>query len=176
MNDSFLCSGLIHLRPVEPEDADFMWEVDSDSRQWIQNSICGPLSKENLLQYAISYDADPFRTRQLRLIISGKDDRQVGVIDLYEISSQHRTAKIGLYILPACRHKGYGLIALRLMEDYCYRILNLRSLCADIAEDNKKSCNLFLKAGYFKAGELKNWLLSGHNTFSVLIYQKELIG
>ncbi|MDE6028653.1 MAG: GNAT family N-acetyltransferase, partial [Muribaculaceae bacterium] len=149
--------------------------VENDSLQWIQNSIVAPFSRENLIQYASSYDADPFSAKQLRLIITDRSDRKIGIADLFEISPQHRTAKVGIYILPSCRCSGFALSALSLLEDYASRLLNLRSLCADIIEGNDESLNLFLKAGYILRGTLTDWILSGRETFSLNILQKTLL-
>ena len=85
MNNRILSNDVIVLRPVEPFDADYMWAVENDSLQWIQNSIVAPFSRENLIQYAYTYDADPISAKQLRLIITDLSDRIIGIADLFEI-------------------------------------------------------------------------------------------
>lgn len=179
MNRKFLSDDNIFLRPVEPKDVDFMWRVESDSTQWIQNSMLAPLSKENLVQYALNYDADPYRAGQLRLIVSKKNDisdkiEDIGIADLFNISPQNLTAKIGIYILPEFRDGGMGLRTLNLLEDYSRCLLNLRSLCAEIVDCNSASIMLFQKAGYKYIGSLADWLLTAGKTFSLQIYQKNL--
>lgn len=173
-NKSFLFDSDIKLRAVEISDAEFMWEVESDSLQWVQNSIVAPFSKENLMQYALNYEANPFSAGQLRLIITNIDGFRIGIADIFEVSSQHRTAKVGIYILPAFRQRGYAKFALKLLENYALNVLNIRYFCAEVVEGNEMSLNLFLNSGYVKAGILKNWLLSGRETFSLYILQKEL--
>lgn len=163
------------LRPVEPEDADFMWRVESDSLQWIQNSIVAPFSRENLLNYAHNYEADPYLAGQIRLIVSSQEGVRMGIADIYELSPQHRTAKIGIYVMPEFRNSGIALEALRLMEYYSLNILNIRQLCAEIVDGNDLSMHLFLKAGFKWSGTLKNWILSGKDTFSLHLLQKELM-
>ncbi len=163
------------LRPVEPADADFMWCVESDSLQWVQNSLVAPYSRENLLSYAQNYEADPFLAGQLRLIISDHNGERLGIADLFDLSPQHRTSKIGIYVLPQFRKTGVAIDALRLLEYYSLHILNLRQLCAEIVDGNDISMHLFLKAGFEWSGTLKNWILSGKNTFSLHILQKELM-
>ena len=39
----FLENEIIKLRSVEPEDAETMWIVESDSEQWMQNGMSAPL-------------------------------------------------------------------------------------------------------------------------------------
>lgn len=162
------------LRAVEPEDAEFMWEVEGDSLQWIFNCMAAPFSRSNLANYAATYEADPFLAEQIRFIITSMDDTRIGIIDLYEISAQHRNAYVGIYILPALRNKGYGKKALDILADYASRLLNLRNLGARITDGNPGSLDLFLKAGYTWAGTLNNWILTGDITRSLHILQKEL--
>ena len=172
--NKFLEDEFIRLRPVEPDDGDFMWNVESDSTQWVQNSLVAPFSRENLRAYALNYEADPFLAEQLRLIITDRGENRIGIVDLYNLSSQHRTSMVGIYILPAYRKQSLAGKALALLEQYARHILNLRQLGAKIVDGNEISMNLFLKAGYVWSGTLKNWILSGPESFSLHILQKEL--
>lgn len=173
-NKKILSDDNLILRPVEPDDADFMWDVESDSIQWVQNCMVAPFSRENLRHYALTYEADPFMAGQIRLIISSRDNVRIGIADLYDLSVQHRTAKVGIYILPEFRSSGMALEALGLLEHYSKNLLNLRQLRADIIEGNDASMNLFLKNEYEWSGTLKDWILSGNQTFSLNILQKKL--
>ena len=152
-----------------------MWCVESDSLQWVQNSLVAPFSRENILQYACNYEADPYLAEQLRLIIVDKSDKRIGIADLYELSPQHHTSMVGIYILPEFRNAGNGINALNLLEQYALNILNLRQLGAKIVDGNDLSMQLFLKAGYEWSGTLKNWIQSGRQTFSLHILQKALM-
>lgn len=107
MADSeLLRNGVLRLRPVEPEDALAMWEMESDPTQWIQNGMMAPYSLRNLKEYALQYRANPFAEGQLRLMLVGKDASEpVGVVDLYDISASNRTAWVGIYVRPAYRGK-----------------------------------------------------------------------
>lgn len=163
------------LRPVEPEDADFMWSVECDSLQWIQNLLVAPFSRENLRNYALNYEADPYEAGQLRLIMIEKHNgRRVGIIDLYDLIASQRTAWVGIYILPEFRGKDIGKTGLHLLEDYAIRILNLRRLGAKIIENNESSMNLFLNSGFEWIGRLPGWIQSGKELYSIHILQKSL--
>lgn len=172
---NFLCADKLRLRAVEPADARLMWEVESDSSQWILNGMSAPFSRDNLLQYATTYDADPFRAGQLRLMADMEGHGIIGIVDLYQISAVHRTAYVGIYIVPQMRAKGYGNLCLRLLEDYSLSLLNLRILAARVAEENLASVKLFERAGYSHAGTLLNWLQSGDNRLNVRLYEKQLM-
>lgn len=165
----------IRIRAVEPEDASAIWEVESDSSQWIQNSMMAPISRQMLLDYALGYDADPFRAGQIRLIAERKSDMAVvGIVDLYNISAMHRNAFIAAYILPEYRRKGYASKAIALLEEYASNLLNLRHICAKIMEDNKPSIRLFCKCGYQRRGEIPEWFLCGNRPTSLLLFSKIL--
>lgn len=176
MADSgLLRNGALRLRPVEPEDALAMWEMESDPTQWIQNGMMAPFSLRNLKEYALQYRADPFAEGQLRLMLVDKNVAEpVGIVDLYDISASNRTAWVGIYIRPAFRGNGLGKKALQMLEDYCRRLLNLRILAAKIASENAASQRLFAKAGYIECGCLKDWLVSADNSQDILLFQKFL--
>lgn len=177
MADSgLLRNGALSLRPVEPEDALAMWEMESDPTQWIQNGMMAPYSLRNLKEYALQYRADPFAEGQLRLMLVDKNVAEpVGIVDLYDISASNRTAWVGIYIRPAFRGNGLGKKALQMLEDYCRRLLNLRILAAKIASENAASQRLFAKAGYTECGRLRDWLVSADRSQDILIFQKHLI-
>lgn len=171
-----LRNGALRLRPVEPEDALAMWEMESDPTQWIQNGMMAPFSLRNLKEYALQYRADPFAEGQLRLMLVDKNVAEpVGIVDLYDISASNRTAWVGIYIRPAFRGNGLGKKALQMLEDYCRRLLNLRILAAKIASGNAASQRLFAKAGYTECGRLRDWLVSADRSQDILIFQKHLI-
>lgn len=176
----FLKDDVIKLRAVEPSDAVIMWSIESDSTQWESNSIIAPYSLHNLREYAENYDADPFRAGQLRLIVEllnneNADSEIIGLCDLFEISSVHRTAQIGIYIKQSFRRKGYAIRALGLCEAYASQLLNLRIIAAKIMCGNVDSEQLFIKCGYIYSGRIDDWFVRGDNMYDLLIYSKKII-
>lgn len=182
LSSPLLRNGNLHLRAVEPEDALTMWEVESDSSQWIANSMAAPLSFRNLQEYAMNYDADPFRAGQLRLILCRTADESdsllpksattIGIVDLYEISPLHRHAFIGIYIIPEFRQKGYAGKAIALIIDYARNLLGLNVLGAKTAESNHASQRLFTKYGFTPCGEFPQWLQAGQKRESMKLFAK----
>lgn len=179
----FLEDDSILLRAVEPADADIMFSFESDSEQWRENGMAAPFSRHNLLHYAETYDADPIRAGQLRLVIQYKEPLVdgstrptaiLGLVDLYDISPLNRTAFIGIYIHPDWRRMGAASRALALIEAYARQLLNLRVLAAKVSSENIPSQYLFAENGYEKAGELRDWLLSGPWSYPLLIFTKHL--
>lgn len=179
----FLEDDSILLRAVEPDDADVMFAFESDSEQWRDNGMYAPFSRHNLRNYAENYDADPIRAGQLRLVIQYKKQPAdgstrpgpvVGLVDLFDISAVNRTAFVGIYVCPDLRRMGVASRALALIEEYSRQLLNLRMLAAKVSGGNLPSQYLFAEAGYEKAGELRDWILSGGVSCPLLIFLKRL--
>lgn len=170
----------IQLRAVEPDDAWALWEMETDTTQWLFNGMMAPFSMRNIKEYALSYDPDPFRTGQLRLIARmrqlhgnwGKD--VVGMADLYDISAHDRNAWVGIYVRPGFRDQGYAMEMLAIMERYAHHTLNIRTLAAKVVQGNEASLNLFKSARYIKRGGLLNWMEIDSRSCDVYYFQKNL--
>lgn len=173
MKQVYLQNQRIKLRAVEPEDSHTVWEVENDTAQWFENCMAAPLSEQVVADYAIGYDADPYRAGQLRLIVEQQHTGTIlGIVDLYEISALHRHAFIGIYIIPEFRRQGYGAESLKLTLEYAFSILNIIQIGAKIVIDNEESINLFKKCGFSQCGILPNWLMSGNKTTDLLLFCK----
>lgn len=174
-NGSVLKSGKVRLRAVEPEDIDLLFAVENDSAEWINGDNFAPFSKEQLLQYAIAYDADPLRSGQLRLVIENTTTGEaMGIVDLYDISVRHAHGFVGIYLLPSFRGYGYASESIDLLCDYCKKHLRLRMLAARILNHNDKSLALFRYCGFEKTGMLRDWVMVYNMPSTVYIYQKNL--
>lgn len=150
------CSKLI-LRAIEPDDVDFMFKAENDFDAWRYSDYMAPLSKELLQQYAFTYDADPFRAGQLRLIIE-IDGTPVGIADIFDISVRHLHAETGIYVLPEYRRKGYAAGALLKLANYCRVRLGLHSLVATVSKLNVAATRCYEKAGFKKTGMFPDWI------------------
>ena len=62
------CDG-VELRPLEPDDLNtlYMWESEADA--WKTNSVSAPYSRHLLLEYLRNYDADIYKTREVRMML-----------------------------------------------------------------------------------------------------------
>lgn len=147
----------LKLRALEPEDADMMFAAESDEAAWKYSDYLAPLSLELLRQYALTYDADPLRSGQLRLIID-IDGSPAGILDLFDISPRHLRADIGIYILPVFRGNGIATAALEEAKNYCRVRLGLHQLTATIADSNIHALNCFKKAKFSSNGSRPDWL------------------
>ena len=171
-----LHSNRLHLRALEPSDADFMYEVENDAQAWRYSDTIAPLSRRILRDYALTYDADPFTAGQLRLIITEKGtNNPVGIVDLYEVSQRHQRAFIGIYICKDFRHKGYADETLQLIEDYAHNTLHLHQVGAKVEDGYTMAENLFENRGYELKGLLDDWLSTTDGKFvGMKLYTKKL--
>lgn len=147
----------IRLRAVEPDDAEFMFVSENDEQCIDSSDNIAPLSMRQLTEYALTYDADPFRAGQLRMIVENETGLRVGIADLYEISSLHSRACAAIYIVEPHRRKGYALAALEALATYARSRLGLSKIAARILSNNHASMNLFRKAGYKPCAILPQW-------------------
>jgi|SRR5690554_3423625 diamine N-acetyltransferase len=163
----------IGLRAPEPEDLDILYLWENDTSLWEYGASITPYSRFDLKQYLIDNKHDIYIDKQLRLIVVNKSDgATIGAVDLYDFEPFHRRAGVGILIDSNYRGQGYGLMALRIVEEYAFNFLNLKQLYAMIPENNKGSIELFTKAEYTHTGNLSNWLSKGNSFESVLVMQK----
>lgn len=147
----------LRLRALEPEDAEMMYDAESDPAAWRYSDYLAPMSKELLRDYALTYDADPFRSGQLRLIID-LDGKAIGILDLFDISPRHLRADNGIYLLPEYRKKGIGVKAIQLAMEYCRDRLGLHQLTASVSTQNTEALGCYQKAGFTPTGKRLDWI------------------
>ncbi len=155
---------LIYLRALEPEDLDFIHEIENDERIWEVSNTQTPYSKFLIKQYLEHAHKDIYEVKQLRLVISTYDNMAIGMIDIFDFDFSNKRAGIGILIQDIKNRKqGYGAEALQLLCDYCFKHLHLHQLYCNISEDNTASLNLFKNQGFDKIGLKKDWnFVNGH--------------
>lgn len=164
----------VRLRAVEPEDVDFMLECEADREASKWSDYRAPLSRNQLLTYALTYDADPFSAGQLRLIAENVDGTNIGMVDLFNISERDLRALVGLCIHPVFRNMGYGIRVVKALEEMCASRLGLRFLTAEVAVENPSACSLFDKSGFEEIAVLPQWHKIGSKFCDFRLYRKQL--
>ncbi|CAM1367132.1 Acetyltransferase [Tenacibaculum soleae] len=160
----------INLRAIEPEDLEFLFEIENNESFWEISHTQAPFSKFILKQYLENAHLDIYEAKQLRLIIEDiKAKKTVGMIDLFDFNPQHKRAGIGILIHPDYQQNGFASEALQLLIKYCFTHIQLHQLYANITADNKNSIHLFTKHNFNKIGIKKDWILSNN------IYKDELL-
>jgi len=162
----------IYLRALEPEDLDFIYQIENDEEIWEMSSTQTPYSRFLIKQYLENAHMDIYDAKQLRLVICSYDDVVLGLIDLFDFNPTHNRVGVGILIAKEeYRGKGYGREALTLMINYGKTHLRLHQLYANISEDNVVSTKLFEKQGFKKIGVKKEWNLVDGSYKDELLYQ-----
>lgn len=163
----------LNLRAPEPEDIDFVADVENDENFWQISTTKTPFSRFLIREYLENAHRDIYEVKQLRLIIETHAGREVGMIDLYDYDPRHHRAAIGILIAAGeDRDKGFGSEALHLLCDYCFRHLNMHQVYAGILEHNKRSQRLFENEGFECAAVLEDWNFHQGDYHNELFYQK----
>ena len=151
----------VYLRALEPEDLDFVYEVENDEGIWEISQTRTPYSKFLIKQYLEHAHKDIYEVKQLRLVISSYDEQAIGLIDIFDFDFHNKRAGIGIVIKdPETRGKGLGSEALKLLVDYCFSHLNLHQVYCNVAEENTASIHLFKNHGFKEIGLKQDWFLS----------------
>ena len=163
----------LYLRALEPEDLDFVHEIENDEDLWELSTTLTPYSRFIIKEYLENAHRDIFDVKQLRLAICMKATQEIiGMIDLFDYDPKHRRAGIGILISSrAERGRGYGAEALKLITTYSFTHLDIHQLFANILEGNDRSVKLFEKTGFQKVGLLKDWRRIRGKYHNELLYQ-----
>lgn len=174
MNDQ-LKYGKISLRPLEPEDIELLYQWENNIEIWEVSNTKTPFSKHILAQYIKESGKDIYETKQLRLVIQNENTEPVGAIDVFDFEPYHLRAGVGILIHKIKdRNKGYAADALEALSVYCFEILGIKQLYANITTDNINSINLFEKSGFIKVGIKKEWIKTLSGWKDEILFQKLL--
>lgn len=160
------------MRALEPEDLDFLFEVENNEELWEVSATSVPFSRYILKQYLENSHKDIYEIKQLRLVICTSGHETAGLIDIFDFDPKNRRAALGILIAPnQNRKKGYGTEALHLVCKYCFLHLGLHQVYANVGEDNHSSKLLFNKAGFSCTATRKDWNLVNNEFKAELTYQ-----
>ncbi len=162
----------VYLRAVEPEDLDFVHEIENNENFWEISVTQSPYSKFLIRQYIENAHRDIYDIKQLRLVICTKRGRAVGLIDVFDLEPRDKRAAIGILIAnKKDRRKGFGSESLSLLCNYCFTHLGLHQVYANVTANNKDSMKVFENNGFRKIGLKKDWTLFNGEYKDEWLYQ-----
>ena len=110
-------------------------------------------------------------------VIEKGSNNLIGTYGLNNVFQIHGYAEVGGFIGDInTRGKGYGSEALRMLCDYSFNVLNLRTLVGRIFDFNIASIKSVEKVGFIKVGEVKErYFFKGeyHNEYIYQISREE---
>ncbi|MBF1515787.1 MAG: GNAT family N-acetyltransferase, partial [Prevotella pallens] len=98
----------VYLRAMEPEDLDFLYEIENNERIWDISATNVPYSHYVLRNYIANAKNDFFADNQVRLIIENNAKQNIGILDLVNYDPQHQRAELGIVLLEEYQGKGYA--------------------------------------------------------------------
>ena len=159
------------LRAPEPEDLEFMYQLENTPSLWTVSNTTGPYSRYALKQYILEQKNDLYVDNQLRLMIVNPSHQVVGIIDLFNFEPFHRRAEVGIAISPEFRGQGIATLALNMLQKHCFHYLGLHQLYAYVDAMNEASLRLFAACSFSECGWMKEWMREGNQYKDVKIMQ-----
>lgn len=146
-------SSAVSLRSVTANDWEYILAVENDPRIWQYSTLSeAPYSAADIIEFCSLCELTSPRSEsveQLRFIITIDHPTPIGIIDLYDIDQDAKTAYTALIIHPFEHHgKGYAKAAMKELCRYSKDKLLLTTLMAEVGSDNTKSRSLFLNCGF----------------------------
>ena len=139
------------------------WEVSNTQK---------PFSKFILQQYLNNSHTDIYEARQLRLVITSKEDqKKIGLVDLFDFDPFHKRLGLGILILKAFQNQGFAFETIQLVKEYAFKFFDLHQIYAHVPLTNKPSLQLFEKSGFIRNGIQKDWLKLDGGFTDVALYQ-----
>lgn len=151
----------VFLRAMEPEDLDFLYEMENDELLWAVGNTNVPYSRQVLLDYITSATADIYTDKQVRFIIENRQHEPLGIVDLMNFDPRHLRAELGIVVRREWQGRGIAQAAIRHLMQYAKEILHLHQIYAIVGEHNQKAARMLEKLGFQGDKILKEWLSLG---------------
>lgn len=167
-----LKSDNILLRALEPEDLDFLYQIENDELVWEISNTQVPYSKWVLKNYLDNAHKSIFEVQQLRLVICVSNQKKaIGFIDLFDFDIKNSRVGLGIVIENHYQNQGFGKEVLAVICKYVFETLQLHQIYVNIIEDNVPSIKLFTNFGFQKIGVKKDWLKTNNQFKSEMMFQ-----
>ena len=96
------------LRALEPYDLDILYDTENDKSLWKYSNTSSPFSKHSLKKFIENSHLDIIEHKQVRLVLSDKNNLPFGFIDLFKYDMINKRAGVGIIIFEKYRSKGLG--------------------------------------------------------------------
>ena len=162
---------IIHLRALEMEDLDLLYEVENDTSLWSVGNTNVPYSRQNLIDYIANSTADIYTDKQMRLMAEDENGNVIGIVDFINFDPRHQRAELGILIRKEWQGRGLGRQVVSRMLDYARDVLHLHQIYAIVAESNEKAIKMLDAVGFKGDKMLKDWLCRGAGYEDAWLFQ-----
>lgn len=163
----------ICLRALEPEDLEYIYQIENDTELWELSHTQTPYSRFLIKQYLENAHQDIYEAKQLRFVIVLKATNEaIGLIDLFDFDPKNERVGLGILLSEISeRGKGYAGEAVRLVVEYVFEVLHCYQIYVNIQTENTASIRLFSKFGFECVGVKKAWNRVGDERKDEALYQ-----
>ena len=162
---------LIELKKLTRDDLLYLLDLKIESFETTHHVTIANIEDQN--RWFDSLDQHTHSPRNLHLIAYLKDEpysKKFGIIKITNIDWVSRNADIGWDVFKEYRGKGLGKKMVKSGIDYCFDILNLRRLTAEILSNNLASAKCAQYAGFSKEGIKKELTYKSNEYLDSFIY------
>lgn len=103
------------------------------------------------------------------ILLDGENE-VIGTAMIFNFDLEARHAEIGYVLHPKHWGKGYGTLAIAMMDDFVFRVLKLHKLHARVEEANTGSIRVLEKNGYRLEGRLTDYYVIDRRYHDGLLY------
>ena len=152
----------VYLRYPEISDSELILIWENDPEVWDAGENKSPYILQDIREFILD-GQDLINRLQSRLMIClNGDGRPIGCIDLFEYSSEHHRAGLGILIHDKMdRKNGYATDALEILISFTRDHYKMKQLFCHVLKNNESSLKLFKKVGFETIGLKKAWRKSG---------------
>ena len=147
----FRCSDTCAFRKTEVADLPYLTAIKAETWQNTHNATIANAEDQKAWFASMSSDVNTPKTLFLSFI-QIKGQRVYGFYKISNIDYINRTADVGWDLVKSARGVGLGAVLVREGAAFCFEVLNLRRLTAEILTSNKASQRCAEKAGFITEG------------------------
>jgi RimJ/RimL family protein N-acetyltransferase len=144
---------LVRLRPIEPRDADAMWELVTDPQSRRVTGTQVTFTREQIERWCA--DAHKAVGRVDLAVTAGGADEYLGEIVLSDIDELNGSASLRLSLRPGSRGRGYGTEAIDLVLGLAFDGYGLHRVTLDVLAINPRALALYEGVGFVAEGRLR---------------------
>jgi RimJ/RimL family protein N-acetyltransferase len=155
-----LTGRLVGLRELRREDLEALFELDTDAEH-VSLAESHPFRPRALAARLADYDkrqTEPDPNSDLFTIqrLDDETGAAIGDINLWRIDTHHRSAHVGISLLPSARGQGLGRDAIEVICRYGFEIRGLERLSLETLEVNAAMQATAVACGFVEEGRLRS--------------------
>lgn len=158
---------LVILRPIKPEDASFLMELNNDDE--IAEYVVGN-PKKVTLEEQIQWMKNLETEKNTKRFIVESNGSQAGTVIISNIDWANSTANLNIKLHKSARRKVIGKKSIKSALDECFNKMNIFCVTAHILPFNLPSIALFESCGFENEGTLRSRVIKGCKRYDLISF------